>query len=150
MIIPSIYLVCEKVIRDQEQSGVVSLIGLFDKISVAIPPESPEIPDNAVIPRMWAVFSSWSDTEGSDTVKENTICCQVLYPNKNQFGEIIKLQLKFENKKKAQAIVRFEGFPIGQQGSCTIRTWIEHNGTIIVDPIEIGVEVEFLRQKQNN
>lgn len=141
MLKPYVVVACEKVIIDQQNAGVASLIGLFNKLSGAIPANTP-IPPNSVIPKEWSVFSIW-DTEPGDERKNYILCTQVLYPDKTQFGELFKVRLNIEPNKRTQAIVRFLGFPVGQLGFYTVRTWIEEENKIVYDPIEFKLEVEL-------
>jgi|SRR5271155_1198572 len=146
MLKPVICVACEKVIIDQQQSGVVSLIALFDKMSIAVPREAPEIPPNAVAPREWSIFSKW-ETDPDDAGKEFTVCTQMFYPDKTPFGDQGRTALTAEANKKAQAIVKIFGFPLGQTGMYTIRSWIEANGKMIGPSIEFRLELEITIQE---
>ncbi len=87
MLRPHVCVVCEKVIFSREL--VASLIGLFTKIVITLPPEAPEVPPNALTAKEWAVFSSW-ETEPGDELKEYFLCTQTLYPDKTPLGEVAK------------------------------------------------------------
>jgi hypothetical protein len=142
-----IYAICEKVIIDQNQTP--SLISIFDKVSVTVPPNAPDLPANAVMPRDWTVYSSWfSDKE--DDGKTVSVCTQILFPDKTQFGEIYKFPLKMEFGKRAQAITRMNGLPIGQTGFYSIRTWLESDGKTIGKVRDIPVELEIVKQPEPN
>lgn len=143
MIKPYVHVICEKVITDK--SDMVSLIGLFNKLSINVPQDVSEIPDNSIAPKEWTIFSSW-DVEESDAEIEYSICTEIFYPNKKQFGETNRTSLvSGPKKRRRQAIVLIPAFPIGQQGSYTVRTWIEHNGAVVVEPLEISIEVELVK-----
>ncbi len=133
---------CEKVIIDQD--GVASLIGLFNKF-ILTPQKDQEIPKNAVAPKEWAVFGAW-DTEPGDELKEYIFCMQMFYPDKSQFGEIFKNKMKVELNKRTQVKTNIPGFPVGQPGFYTIRTWIEESNKMVAGPIEFKMEVEILKQ----
>jgi len=139
MLKPDVCVACEKVIIDE--NGIASLIGLFGKIGF-IAPKGIEIPKNAVAPKEWAVFSSW-DVEPGDELKDYFACMQLLYPDKSQFGDIIKNKLKIEpNKSKSQWRTTILGFPVGQVGPYTVRVWVEEANKVVIEPIEIILEVE--------
>lgn len=139
-----VHVVCEKVILDQQQAGVASLIGLFGKLRVGLPPEAPQAPPDALAPKEWSIYSSW-DAEPADDGKEYTLCTQVLYPDKKTFGEISRLSIQFLLNHKAQGIVRIPGFPFSQEGSYAVRTWLEDNGKVIAEANEIKVDLEIIR-----
>jgi hypothetical protein len=141
MLKPYVVAACERVLIDQQSNGVASLISLFNKISGAVPANT-AIPPNSVVPKEWSVFSLW-DTEPGDEHKNYTLCTQVLYPDRTQFADVGKLRLNIEPNKRTQAIMRFLGFPVGQLGFYTVRTWIEEENKIVVDPIEFKLEVEL-------
>ncbi len=142
-----IFVACERVLIDQQQNGIASLIALFDKLTMTLVKGAAEIPANAVAPKEWAIFSKW-DTEPEDAGKEFTICTQILYPDQSQFGELGKTPLKIEANKKGQAIVKILGFPLGQEGFYTVRTWLEENGSRIGDAAEFKLELEIVKSEQ--
>jgi hypothetical protein len=142
MLRPYVCVACEKVILAAD--NVASLISLFSKIIVTVPAET-EIPKNAVTPKEWAVFSIW-DTDPGDEQKEYMLCTQVLYPDQSQFGEVAKSRMKIELNKQTQMSIQAVGFPIGQVGHYTVRTWIEENTKIVHGPIEFKIEVKITKQ----
>jgi hypothetical protein len=144
MLKPRVNVVCEKVILDQQQGGMASLIGLFTKFTVNVPADAPPIPENAAAPKEWTVYSSWEPDE-IDVGKPIVQCTQVLYPNGAQYGETLKTPLQIELNKTAQAIVRINGFPVGQSGFYTVRTWIEEAGKTVAAPLDLKVEIEIIK-----
>src|SRR5882724_6386721 len=113
---------CEKVILSS-QGNVPSLISLFSKIIVTVP-VGVDIPHNAAGPRDWAVFSIWFTEPGDENI-EYILCTQLLYPDQSQFGELAKTKVPIELNKRVQMFAQFNGFPLGQTGVYTVRTWIE-------------------------
>lgn len=140
MLKPYVCVACEKVIINQD--GVPSLIGLFNKIIIAVP-NVEELPKNAVAPYPWAVFPAW-DVEPGDELKEYDFCVLILYPDKSQFGEVMKSKLKIETNKRSQIKVEVLGFPVGQQGPYTIRAWLEEGNEAVFGPVEFNLAVEVL------
>lgn len=137
-------MACEKVILTAD--NVASLISLFNKIAVVVQNET-ELPKNAITPKEWAVFSIW-DTEPGDELKDYTFCNQMFYPDQTQFGEVHRVKMKIELNKRSQVNLQIAGFPIGQMGRYTVRTWIEENQRVVVDPIEFKIELEITRRNQ--
>lgn len=135
---PYVCVACEKVILSKD--NVASLIGLFSKIVITIPAGT-EIPKNALSPKEWAVFSIW-DPDPGDENRHYMLLTQILYPDKSQFGEILKSKIPIEPNARAQMLMQFVGFPVGQVGDYTVRTWIEENETRVVGPIEFKLGVE--------
>lgn len=142
MLRPYVCVACEKVIITKDD--VPSLIGLFSKVILTVPAET-DFPRNAVHPKEWAVFSIWDPGPG-DEHRQYTLCMQFLYPDRSQFGEINKSPIKVVPNKRSQVVFQFNGFPIGQAGEYTVRTWIEQNQLRILDPIEFGLGLEIVRQ----
>jgi hypothetical protein len=158
MLKPYICVVCEKVILEQPPegipagaTGVPSLISLFNKIIAVTTGNAQgvpqEIPPNTVVPKEWCVFSSW-DAEPGDEYRRYVVRTQILYPDNAPFGLTATSPLAIERDRRSQNIVRILGFPIGQIGKYTIRTWVEENGQMVLEPIDIKVEVEVHRQPQ--
>lgn len=143
MLKPYVCVACEKVIVGKDD--VASLIGLFSKIILNVP-EGTEIQRDAVGPHQWNVFSVW-DHEPGDEGREWTLCTQVLYPDKSPFAQAIKARIPIEPNKRAQMNVTIMGFPVGQPGEHTVRTWIERDGERVFGPIEFGIGLEVRRQE---
>jgi len=131
-------VVCEKVILAQDSTP--SLINLFNKIILAAPPGA-EIPANAVAPKEWAVYASW-DLEPGDELKQYSFCMVILFPDQTQFGGIIRTKIATAPNKRAKIAASVLGFPIGQKGFYTIRTWVEENQQMVSKPIEFKIELE--------
>ena len=139
---PTLYVfaVCEKVIIDKNE--VPSLISLFNTMTVGVVPGQvrKEIPLNAVVPKEWFVFSSW-DWEADDDGKTYKQHIEVLLPDRSVFVKVDH-DFAIPPRRKIQTSVPIAGFPIGQQGLCTVRTWLEHEGKTIVEPRPILLEVK--------
>jgi hypothetical protein len=132
---------CEKVISDK--SEVPSLISLFSKLTVNVP-EGIEIPRDAATPKEWAVFTIW-ETEPGDEQQEYFQCTQLLYPDQSQFGDTSRTKIPVELNKRGQVTIQIIGFPIGQAGEYTVRTWVERNGERVISPIEFGIGLTVVR-----
>jgi len=142
MLKPFVCVPCEKVIIAKE-ADVPSLIGLISRLILTVPADT-DIPKDAVAPKEWFVFSIW-DSEPGDEQREFVLCTQVVYPDKTQFGQIGKLKIPVEPKKRSQMLIQLQGFPIGQAGTYTVRTWVEEKEQLVVGPLEFTIEVEIIR-----
>jgi hypothetical protein len=142
MLTPYIFLACEKTILGKDD--VVSLIALFTKIVINVSGKV-EIPENAIAPKEWSIFSMWN-LEPGDESRDCMICTEILYPDQSPFSAIPKSKMVLQAGRKAQVGLQVQGFPIGQEGLYTVRTWIEEKQKIIAGPIEFKVEVEIHRQ----
>lgn len=143
MLKPYVCLACEKVIIAKDD--VASLISLFSKIILHLPAGT-EIPKNAVAPSQWAVFSIW-DIEPGDENREYVLCTQMLYPDGTQFADIVKQNMPIQAGKRCQMIAQFVGFPIGQSGDYTVRTWIEEKEHKVFGPTDFKLGVELIHQE---
>lgn len=143
MLKPYVCVACEKVVIAKE-GDVPSLIGLISRIILTVPTEQ-EIPRDAVAPKEWFVFSIW-DAEPGDEQRAYVLCTQVIYPDQTQFGRIVKLKIPVEPKKRSQMVIQVQGFPIGQVGLYTVRTWVEEKEQLVAGPIEFKIELEVIRE----
>ena len=146
MLKPYLCVACEKVIIGKD--NIASLISLFSKMTVTVQPGN-EPPSNAVVPREWFVFSIWETGPGDET-RGYDLVTQILYPDGAQFGEIAKQRLAIEPGKRAQVTVQVPGFPVGQIGDYSVKTWIEENQKIVLEPIVFRLGVEWLRQEPSS
>jgi hypothetical protein len=144
MITPYIVVACEKAIIDQD--SVPSLISLFTKMIVNAPAEA-DVPENAVAPNNWVIFSIWN-LEPGDEKRECILCTEILYPSGKPFTHTIKTKMPLEADKRAQMAIKVQGFPIGQEGPYKIRTWIEETGKMLFDPIEFKIDLQINRQSK--
>ncbi len=144
MLKPYAYIAGEKVIVDQD--GVASVIGLFNKVILNLPPGA-SVPNNAVAPKDWSVYTAW-DIDAGDELRDLMFCLQIFYPDKTQFGEITKIKMNLERDKRAQLKINIQGFPIGQKGAYTVRSWIEENGDLVAGPLEFSISVEINIQER--
>lgn len=142
MLKPRVHVICEKVIFSQ--TLVASVINMFAKLTINLAREAPEVPADAVAPKEWAVFSSW-DTESGDELKEYFFCMEIFYPDHSQFGDTSRVRINVEPNKSAQVGVQLVALPIGQVGFYTVKTWVEENHHVVVDPMELKFEVEIAR-----
>jgi hypothetical protein len=141
-----IFALCEKAIIDKE--GTASLISLFNQITAHLLPSVKEVPPNAVFPKEWCAFSSWK-IEAEDIGKEYRETFQLLYPNGEQFGSPMRVSFTPSADKTHQQIFAMgTGFPIGQEGSYTLRMWLEHGGSVVFESSPIIIRVNYQRMAE--
>ena len=137
-----IFAACEKVVIDQ--AGTASLISLFNKITGTLPPDS-KLPADAVVPKEWAIFTSWTSEPG-DEGKEYVQCIQILYPDGAVFKESKDSKFKMESEiKRSQVNIQVPVFPVGQAGPYTVRMWLEREGVALTEPQSFHIEVVLNR-----
>jgi hypothetical protein len=119
---------------------MASLITLFSKVGVAVPEEG--LPSNAVAPKDWAVFTLWF-WEPMDEGKEFDQLVQVLGPDDILFAEVkSKFVMEKEKNSRFQVKMPLVGLPVGQQGNCTVRLSLMHDGRIVAEPTPILIQIE--------
>jgi len=138
-----IFAICEKVVMDKDDRA--SLISLFNTISAHILPTTEGIPPNAVAPKEWWAFASW-EIEPGDIGKEYRQMVQLLYPNGEPFGQAMGVNFSPQSGKTHQQVaINGLGFPIGQEGSYTLKMWLEHGGSTIFESAPIIINVNHKR-----
>jgi hypothetical protein len=131
---------CEKVITDAE-TRAVSAIALFTKLTVNLT-EAPPI--NAVAPKEWSILAAWDPDDG-DERKEFVQYIQMLFPDGQPFAESVRLPFKMESNQRHHNTVKLLGFPVGQQGRCEVRVWVELDGKMCSEKASIYLLVEHQR-----
>lgn len=140
---PYVFVMCEKVITDQ--AGVVSLIGLFHKITARPLAGADAPPPNAVIPKEWAIFTLW-EVDPSEYGKKYQQAFQTVYPDGTNFGLETRVPITPEQgKRMLQCVALSTAMPISQNGLYTIKTWLEEDGKKIAEPTPISFEIELVR-----
>lgn len=138
----SIFTVCDKAIVDE--FGTPSLISLFTTVTGNIPPEAGDIPRNAVAPKEWVIFTAW-DWEPGDAGKEYSQFVEILYPDGTVFLEKKEMRFVLQPNKRHQIRMNLQGFPIGQQGTFTVRMSLKHGDSLIFQAQPITLTVEWNR-----
>jgi hypothetical protein len=141
---------CDKVIIDK--NGAHSLVTLLLKVDVFLPAQvqgqqvAQEIPQNAVIPKEWFIFTMWVPDD-EDTGKSFEEAYQIFWPNGEKFGEH-RIPFKFEDGVQ-QISFAMLGFPIGQVGNLKIITWVEQNGRPVTSPAEYLILIRHAEKLAN-
>jgi hypothetical protein len=129
-------LPCEKVIVDRE--GVPSLVALFENLNIT-PSEDENIatvPKETITYQHWAVFSEWEITPDELALKEADQVLEMHYPDGSAVPIRGRIQFLFENAGITRNHQNIVGFPVGQEGTYSIRVWLEKDGKPIS---EVGI-----------
>ncbi len=136
-----VFAVCDKVILDA--NGTASLISLFNEVH-AVLASGTEIPPNAVAPKEWAIFVSWKQ-EPEDAGKEYEQILQIINPDESVFQQTgIKFTFA-RDKTHHQNTGQVVGFPVGREGTYTVKMWLEHNKVTVFEPLTISLRVKHVR-----
>jgi hypothetical protein len=131
------FIACERVIIEAE-SRLVSAIAMFSRLEAQVMEKPPE---NAVIPKEWAFLIAWDPYEG-DEGKELTQCIEIFFPDGKPFIEKTMSKFKIDDLNlRIHNTVKLLGFPIGQQGKCEGRVWIESDGELVGGKYSIFLSV---------
>jgi len=134
----SIFAACEKVIIDQ--AGVASLITLFGKITISLPPEALEMPPNAVTPREWTIYSLW-EWDPEDQGKRFSQHLEIRWPNGTVLVEKRDELVRVADRRSTQIVSPIAGFPIGEPGMISIHLRLEQDETPVFEAAPIHIEV---------
>lgn len=142
-----IFAPCEKVILDK--AGNPSLISIMQNVHITVP-DGETVPDNAVSPKEWFVFTHWlaSDEDMGVTLSQKT---QVILPDGKVFGDppvtsSASFKVDDPEKRIIQNLVTLLGFPVGREGPISVRAWIEdEGGKAITDVLNYPLKVIYER-----
>jgi hypothetical protein len=130
---------CDRVIQDPQFGN--SLISVFHGIKFQVPTGA-EMPNDAVIPKEWAIFSKW-ELLPEDEDKPYTSAIKILWPNGTEFIQY-RLAAAQPTKTGLAFINRLNGFPVGQAGKIKILQSLECDGAVVYGPEELDIQVDFL------
>jgi hypothetical protein len=123
-------LPCERVIVDRD--GIPSLLSLFQNIQIE-PSEGQgitEVPPNTITFKEWAVYSEWM-ADAQDVGLDASQILEVQYPDGSIAPIRGSIPFKFEKTGIQRNHQNIIGFPVGQEGTYTIRVWLELDGKAI-------------------
>jgi hypothetical protein len=128
---------CQLALQDPTQGH--SLIGVFHEIKIQIPSNAPELPNNAIVPREWAIFSKFEldpDEEG----KNYSMTTQFYWPDGSEFANQVLVAAQ-PTKNGMAFISRFQGFPMGQNGTLKVIATLRRDDEVVCGPTEVGIKV---------
>jgi len=128
-----IFAACEKVIIGQGDNSL-SLIGILHSLQLNVPMETgrPEIPESAVMPVTWSMFTMWQ-REPQDEGISYTQRVSLLSPQGKPLVESIT---PFEMEKDFHRISNtIVGFPIGADGAHVLKLSIRRAASDVWDDV---------------
>jgi hypothetical protein len=135
------YLICEKIIIDQQQKP--SIISVFQSLSALIP-EGQTIAKDTVGFNPWAIFCEWffDDKETANGKVEQVV--EVLHPDGTPSP--IKGRLQFQQFAKdgqgTRSYINLMGLPISQPGFLSINVWMEIDSKRVTDIFPYLIKIE--------
>lgn len=138
---------CNWVLSDPEVGH--SLIGVFHDITVKLPPGT-EIPDYALLPREWAIFSKW-ELAPEEQGRNFFLVTEVYWPDGTKLNEAkIKAPASIAGVPAISFIMRNQGFPFGQNGKLKIKLRVEEDDGADVKIVHETVEIEISVQTRKD
>lgn len=136
-------LLCEKVIIDLK-SHTPSVISIFQNMNVPLP-DAP-LPDKAVSPIRWAIFSIWQHDE-SERGREYVQHTQIIDPTGTLFAETTAtFKITEPDDIQSRNIVEIFGLPVSNEGTATVRVWIEG---IAESAADLPFQIKHVRSQPN-
>jgi hypothetical protein len=138
------FLICEKIIVDQQQKP--TLISIFQSIA-ALVPEEQQLPKDIIGGAQWAIFCEWFFAE-EELNKNFEQVVEVLLPDGSPSP--IRGRLSFRDLAKdgqgTRTYVNMFGMPISQVGFLSINVWIESNTERVTDIFTYRIKIEHTKQ----
>jgi hypothetical protein len=118
----TILAACERVIIEREAS-LPSLISIFQRMNVQI--QDAPLPENALSPTRWAIFTLWQHTPGERGV-EYTQRTEVIAPSGDKFVEASTVfKITEADDLQSKNHIDIFGIPINIEGFLKVRVWLE-------------------------
>jgi hypothetical protein len=140
----AVFAACNKILIDKDSESP-SLIGVFSAIKAARQGGT-AIPENAVSPQEWAIFTMWRSEEG----EVGTIFTQqvrIIAPNGVEYGKATD-DFGFTGPSHTLRI-GVAGMPVGKEGELLISLWLEKQGQRIA-PHEYTYSVNIAHKAVKN
>jgi hypothetical protein len=119
-----IFAPCEKVIEGID--GSISLINLFDKITIGLQALPQNAEEAISIPMRWSVFAKWIDVEGSGGKYEQMV--RIIFPDGS---DALHGSLHFEiTERTIRTVMSIEGFPVSQEGDYRVVLSWRNTGSV--------------------
>ena len=114
--------ICDKVLFDQA-TNLPSLISIFTRVDVQI--NSVALPENAVSPTRWVIFTKWDCTPEQRNV-EYLQKTEIRTPDGTVFASVeTPFSVKDTNDLSSKNALEMFGIPVSIPGMISVRTWIE-------------------------
>jgi hypothetical protein len=138
------FLICEKIIIDQQQKP--SFISAFQGLTSLIA-EGQEMPKDTLAGTPWSVFCEWffSEDELSQGFEQ---VLEVLLPDGSPSPIKGRLPLKELTKdgQGTRSYVSMFGMPVSQTGFLSVNVWIESNAERVTDVFTYRLKIEHSKQ----
>ena len=117
---------CEKVIVDKQ--GPPSLISIFQRMNIQL--QDVPLPEGAVAPMRWAVFTLWQYTPEDKNGMEFTQRSEVIGPLGTLFATSdVKFTISNIDDLQSNVFVDILGIPVQVEGLVKIRVWLNEMPT---------------------
>jgi hypothetical protein len=137
-------LTCEKVIVDLN-SKTPSVISIFQTMNVPIAANVP-LPEKALAPIAWAVFSVWQHDESERGV-EYTQRTEIIDPSGTQFANVAtKFKITEPGDFQSKNTVAIFGLPVSAEGVMIVRVWLEG---VEGSTAEYPFQIKHVRSQRN-
>ena len=138
------FLVCEKIIIDQQQKP--TLISLFQTIA-ALLPEGQQMPKDTIGGTAWSVFCEWFFAEEELGTNFEQVL-EVVLPDSSPSPIRGRLPLKELTKhgQGTRTYLNMFGMPIAQVGFLSVNVWIESKNERVTDIFTYQIKIEHTKQ----
>jgi len=118
----TILAACERVIVDKVAS-LPSLINVFQRMNIQV--QDAPLPENALSPTRWSVFTLWQHTPEERDV-EYTQRTEVIAPSGDKFVEATTaFKITEADDLQSKNHIDIFGIPINVEGFLKVRVWLE-------------------------
>lgn len=140
-------IACDRVIIDA--SGVPTIVSVIEKIEAEVP-EGAEVPENAVSPKEWFVYTTWKRSVGETPGSVYKHVTEVVSPNPNLPRPRITSDFNFAGELHKIVHTVF-GLPLGKEGTLSVNAWLEKpEGSPITSVYTYPIQVRYKLVKVAN
>ena len=135
------FLICEKIIIDQQQKPTV--ISAFQSLS-ALVPQGQSIPKDTMGFNPWAIFCEWffDDDEIKNKKVEQVVEVLQTDGSPSPINGRVTFQQFAKDGQGTRSYVNLFGMPISQAGFLTISVWIEFDSKRVTDVFPYRIRIE--------
>lgn len=115
-------IACEKVIIDAS-SQVPTIVSVIERVEAEVP-DGTLIPENALSPKEWYVYTTWKLSAGETPGTGYKHITEIVAPSKDLPRPKITSDFKFTGTLH-KIIQTIAGLPIGKEGTLSANVWLE-------------------------
>jgi hypothetical protein len=131
----SILAVCEKVIFDT--GGPATLVSIFE--NMLYPVQDAPLPQKAVLPNQWAIFTQWEHGP-QELGQEFTQICVVTAPDGSEFNRTEVVFSKTDPNRQINRVrVNLRSVPIWQEGTVRVDVFLKGQESVPQGSTGFGV-----------